>query len=609
MPTGVPHPTAVTAAHWLDHIRRWAKARTGHSLWIAIRGERTTTPDALPIVETLDSGLTAGLRLVLALTLLGSAAGARDAAPVPPVLIAAMVAYVMYAVVAYVVALRRSTGADTLALYFPADVAAFLLLTALIDTDDHSMSYLVLYLILFVVMSGSFAWGTAAGERLTMIAGGLFCTVMLARALVAGELDASHTVLRLTCILALGTMAARWGGHHFTLCRRLALLRDVGTLSNPRFGVDQTIATLLERLRVFCGAGVCLLVTKGPKDGRWRVYGSDEHGVENGFQEEDLPAELGDSVEWLPQDALAVYARRPAVQWWLAPPPRCSEHWRRDGHFGDRQVSCLPDAVESWLTRFGGRAWLSVPVFSGSRWVARLYVTREQAFDPSEAEFVLQVIERGMAVIENIRLVDRLASTAAQRERQRIAHDIHDNVIQPYIGLQLGLTAVERRLQAGNAEAAKEEVSRLLGLTGATIEQLRGQVGALKSETAGGPGELMSALRRYAVRFAEDCGIVVEVIGGEAVRCGDRLSAELFHMAVEGLSNVRRHTVATHAAIRVLPGRDHVTLQVENREPANGRPRAFTPKSISERAAALGGHVTVDHRRDGRTLVEVRVPL
>jgi signal transduction histidine kinase len=33
------------------------------------------------------------------------------------------------------------------------------------------------------------------------------------------------------------------------------------------------------------------------------------------------------------------------------------------------------------------------------------------------------------------------------------------------------------------------------------------------------------------------------------------------------------------------------------------------PKSISERAAALGGHVTVDHRRAGRTIVEVRIPL
>jgi signal transduction histidine kinase len=218
------------------------------------------------------------------------------------------------------------------------------------------------------------------------------------------------------------------------------------------------------------------------------------------------------------------------------------------------------------------------------------------------------VIERGMVVIENVRLVDRLASTAAQRERQRIARDIHDSVIQPYIGLQYGLTAVERRLKAGNAEAAQEEVRRLLGLTGEAIEQLRGQVGALKSETASSPDELMSALRRYAERFAEDSGIVVDVIGGEAVRCGDRLGAELFQMAVEGLSNVRRHTSATHAAIRLLTGTDHVTLQVENWEPGNGRRRSFTPRSISERATALGGRVMVDRRRD-RTLIEVRVPL
>jgi signal transduction histidine kinase len=456
-------------------------------------------------------------------------------------------------------------------------------------------------------MSSSFAWGARAGQHLTMAIAALFYMMMLLRASLGGKWDASGTVLRLIWILALGTMAARWGGYHFTLCRRLALLRDVGGLSNPRFGVDRTIATVLERLRTFCDASVCLLVTKGPEDSRWRLYRSDEHGVEGGFREEDLPTELGGGVEWLPRDALAVYARKPPIRWWLAPPSGCLEHWRHDGNFGERQISCQPARVESWLARFGGQAWLSVPVFSGPRWVARLHITRERAFDPSEAEFVCQVIERGMVVIENVRLVDRLASTAAQRERQRIARDIHDSVIQPYIGLQYGLTAVERRLKAGNAEAAQEEVRRLLGLTGEAIEQLRGQVGALKSETTR-PDELMSALRRYAERFAEDSGIVVDVTGGEAVRCGDRLGAELFQMAVEGLSNIRRHTTATHAAIRLLSGTDHVTLQVENWEPGNGRRRSFTPRSISERAAALGGRVMVDRRRD-RTLIEVRVPL
>ena len=613
MPTQVLHPTLVSAAHWLAQFRRWAKIHTvratGPTLWIATRSEHSTASDKRPFVETLDSRLTAGLRLALGLTLLVSAADHVHAAPLPPVLIGAMIAYVTYAAIAYAAALCRSTAADTLALYFPADAAVFLLLTGLIDTNDHSIWYSAPYVFLFIVMSASFAWGGRAGQRLTMVTAGLFCGLMLVPPSLGADWDASRMALRLISILALGTMAARWGGYQFTLCRRLALLRDVGALSNPRFGVDRTIAIVLERLRMFCDASVCLLVIKRREDSRWRVYRADELGVGSSFQQEDLPAELEDSAEWLPRDALAVYAQRPPIRWWLGPPPGCREHWHHNGHFGERQISCRPAQLESWLSRFGGRAWLSVPVFAGPRYVARLHIMRQWPFDPSEAEFVLQVIERGMVVIENVRLVDQLASSAAQHERQRLARDIHDSVIQPYIGLQYGLTAVERKLRAGDAEAAHDEVSRLLGLTGATIEQLRGQVGALKSETADGPYELMPALRRYAERFGEDSGIVVDVIGGEAVRYGDRLGAELFQMAVEGLSNVRRHTVARYAVIRLLPGTDHVILQIENREPGNGRSRAFTPTSICERAAALGGRVTVDQGRTGQTIIEVRVPL
>ena len=80
-------------------------------------------------------------------------------------------------------------------------------------------------------------------------------------------------------------------------------------------------------------------------------------------------------------------------------------------------------------------------------------------------------------------------------------------------------------------------------------------------------------------------------------------------MALEALSNVRRHTSAKQVEIRLLADKDHVTLQVENQERPEGRPTSFTPRSIRERASALGGHLSVDRHRDGRTIVEVRIPL
>jgi hypothetical protein len=58
------------------------------------------------------------------------------------------------------------------------------------------------------------------------------------------------------------------------------------------------------------------------------------------------------------------------------------------------------------------------------------------AFDQADVEFLLLVFDHTTPMLQNITLVDQLASDAADAERQRIALDFHDRVTQPYIGLE-----------------------------------------------------------------------------------------------------------------------------------------------------------------------------
>ncbi len=569
-----------------------------------MRGRHTTPPSP----ETLDGNLTALVRLVLGLmTLLVAAVEPREDVQPNPVIVAVILAHIAYASVTYVLALCRGSTAATHALDYRVDAVAFVLLISITGGTDDAISYFAILLFLFAAMTASLGWGVDAGLRLTAITAGLFSVAMLGRA-GTSNFEGFHAFLHLSYILVLGVVAARWSGHHFTLHRRLALLRDAGALSNPRFGVDRTISTLLERLRGFYDADVCLLVSKSAEEGGWRVRRCDRDRSIGAVHEEVLPAELEAALLWVPQNAVAVYVR-PPFRRWLVPARLWSEELRKDGRSSDDRMSYHQAAIESLLTRFGGRSWLSVPAYSGQHWHGRLHLTAGRALRASDARFVAQVIGNSMLVIENIRLLDQLASSAAHRERLRLARDIHDSVIQPFIGMQLALVAVQRALRSGDSFTAQDEVSRLLNLTSVTIDDLRAGVGGLKAETDLSGDGLFPALRGYAARFAEETGIAVEVSGEEAVPLGDRLGAELFQVAVEALSNVRRHTAATHAAIRFLADKDHVTLRVENQEPSEGRPTSFTPRSIHERASALGGHVSVDRRRDGRTIVEVRIPL
>jgi signal transduction histidine kinase len=79
-------------------------------------------------------------------------------------------------------------------------------------------------------------------------------------------------------------------------------------------------------------------------------------------------------------------------------------------------------------------------------------------------------------------------------------------------------------------------------------------------------------------------------------------------MVAEGLANVRRHTSAGRSEVRIEVAGDRLRLTVTNDEAGPGAPD-FHPRSLGERAAALGGTVRVEHPEPGTTAVCVDIPL
>jgi signal transduction histidine kinase len=100
----------------------------------------------------------------------------------------------------------------------------------------------------------------------------------------------------------------------------------------------------------------------------------------------------------------------------------------------------------------------------------------------------------------------------------------------------------------------------------------------------------------------------VQVEAASDLYINDRLVAEVFQMIVEGLSNIRRHTQAGCASIGLTRQNDCLILRIAN-DGADAVPTRFIPRSIAERAAALGGQVRVEHIAGGGTQVTVEIPL
>ena len=305
----------------------------------------------------------------------------------------------------------------------------------------------------------------------------------------------------------------------------------------------------------------------------------------------------------LPPDYAVVYSS--ALHWW----ERLSRAYYGFDVARRKRTPEAQQTSEALAVTLDTNSFITVPVRFGSQSVGRLYLTaqRRHAFHDSDIDFLLQVIEHVIPAIDNIRLVDQLASTAAEEERQRIARDIHDSVIQPYIGLQIGLAALRWKFTSGATEMTRD-VERLIEMTSIGIDDLRRYVSKLK-ETGEHEGSLLSAIRRFARKFTEWTGIAVQVTAKTNVRVNDRLAAEAFQIVAEGLSNIRRHTHAVQATISLGCRNGQLILGIEDNRANGVIPEAFTPHSITERSLALGGKAYVERHDAAATRVVVEIPL
>jgi signal transduction histidine kinase len=268
----------------------------------------------------------------------------------------------------------------------------------------------------------------------------------------------------------------------------------------------------------------------------------------------------------------------------------------------------LGEACPGVADLLDARSFINIPLYRQGTLRGRLYLTsKDGRFTYSDVDFLRQLVEHVTPMIENISLVDRLASEASEHERHRLSRDIHDSAIQPYIGLKLGLDALRRKVTPD--EPLYSDLEELADKTNGVIKDLRRYVGGLQDRDSADQSDMLSSsLQREAQKFGEFYSIQVAVDVATEVNMNDRLAAEVFQLVREGLSNIKRHTTSTRATISLAALDGELILDIENYNPQAERHHSFTPRSIKERAEALGGRVAVDVR-DGRTIVSVVIPL
>ena len=522
-----------------------------------------------------------------------------------------LVIYILYSAALYLLIARRVRHRQTIPAWtVPADIFWYTLLLALSD-GAHSIFFFGYF---FVIMVASFEWGFLAGLLTTAASLLLFITVGLLEHEEGSIFDTQRFLVRLLYLFVLGYLMAHWGGLKVTLNRRLKLLQHIAANTSARMGVDALIDSTIGSLRAFYDADIYLLIVAASGQADYRLHRVKRFDAEHSTNAEAIPAEMVRVLLGLPAVNAVVYSE-------------ALFRWRRVAQTYDvakhGTVPTPGDEPATLATLLEARSLVTVPLLFHGRSAGRLYLTsqRRRAFDTSDVEFLIQVTDYLMPVIDSIRLVDRLASEAAEVERKRIALDIHDSIIQPYIGLQMGLAGVRQKLTIGNSNESSDQHSlqevikeaaadtdRLIELTGDGISDLRYYVHGLR-KAGENEGSLAFSVRRFASKFTQATNIVVQVRADSDDNLDDRLASEMFQIIVEGLSNIRRHTESSRAFIDMETADNRFIVRIENDGTRGITPKPFRPQSIAERADSLGGRAYVEYFGDMGTSVIVEVPL
>ncbi|MBX3286049.1 MAG: GAF domain-containing protein [Actinobacteria bacterium] len=258
-------------------------------------------------------------------------------------------------------------------------------------------------------------------------------------------------------------------------------------------------------------------------------------------------------------------------------------------------------------------SFLGVPIFVGGLAYGNLYLTDKRGgggFTDIDEELAVALAVAAGTAIEKARLHARVRELDLIADRDRIARDLHDTVIQRLFATGLALQGAARL--AGPLPEVADRIQQAVDELDLVVRQVRSSIFELHAAETSSHGirrqllalgdELTGALG-YAPTFQFEGPVDAaadEVVGGH-----------LLAVVGEALANVARHASSPVARVRVVVADGLLTATIDDEGVGLGprREGGHGLDNLQRRAHELGGHALVEPRPEGGTHVEWSVPV
>lgn len=250
-------------------------------------------------------------------------------------------------------------------------------------------------------------------------------------------------------------------------------------------------------------------------------------------------------------------------------------------------------------------SFLGVPILLRDEVFGNLYLTDkrdDEAFTDVDEELAVALAAAAGLAIENTRLHEHLGNLALLEERERIARDLHDDVIQRMFAAGLSLQATAQRIADPLIRGRLEDT---VGELDVAIQQVRRSIFSLHHASTGGASVRADVIAvcdaaSRALGFEPLC----QIHGPLDTLVTGTLAEHLTLTLREALSNVARHAGAT--AVQVIVGVDGGRVRLEVVDNGRGLPAEANRAgngivNMRSRADAVGGALELTTRHEGGT--------
>ena len=284
--------------------------------------------------------------------------------------------------------------------------------------------------------------------------------------------------------------------------------------------------------------------------------------------------------------------------------------------FDDSDLAVVREVIRS------GKNMVQQPRNAGRHFRLIIFPVPRGDIDLAWAGLIVSDITSEKITEEQMRMhQEKLAALASQlnraeeKERRRIATDLHDKVCQ---NLALAVMRINQYDQKQKHPDHKELLKHAFDLVKESLSDTRSLMMEISPPTLYDLG-LKSALDDLAEKMAHDFGLAVEIDSpSQEPQLSDTQKSTLYQCARELLINAAKHADANlvKVVLRESPGiltvavmDDGMGMQLVDGMPKRTSPQSFGLFNISERVGYLGGSLKIDSKPKQGACLTITVPI